>query len=60
MWVSFLEPSHLFERLVIQDLILTGGKVGFHRSSLDHVSIFSLHANACIYGTTFFLFAVIG
>lgn len=38
VWVSFLEPSHLFEREMIQNFILTGGKVGFHRNSLDHVS----------------------
>lgn len=38
VWVSFLDPSHLFEREMIQNFILTGGKVGFHRNSLDHVS----------------------
>ncbi|KAL5489135.1 hypothetical protein EMCRGX_G018193 [Ephydatia muelleri] len=37
VWVSFLEPSHLFERIMLQEFILTGGKVGFHRSSLDHL-----------------------
>ncbi|KAL5509707.1 hypothetical protein EMCRGX_G005124 [Ephydatia muelleri] len=36
VWVSFLDPSHLFEREMIQNFILTGGKVGIHRNSLDH------------------------
>lgn len=38
VWVSLLDPSHLFEREMIQNFILMGGKVGIHRNSLDHVS----------------------
>eukprot|EP00731_Ephydatia_muelleri_P014123 Em0007g1433a len=42
VWVSFLDPSHLFEREMIQNFILTGGKVGIHRNSLDHLDDFAL------------------
>ena len=58
MWFSFHPPSHLLERRNLHAILVSGGRSGFYRGSMEHVRYQSFYLNHTLSFTSTSLYDV--